>query len=134
METDDRAADMEALRNLGEESDLSALMDGGAESDDSADVKLSDSAAGQTVGDVIEGVLGSLSTEQTIAAGVGGLLLLAAMSGDRGGSARAGGSKVACPECGEKKSKRGMMGHLQWSHDLDSDQLDDAKAKAGIGR
>jgi hypothetical protein len=100
----------------------------------SVEVKAVDSAGGETIADVIEGLLDSLSTTQTVGLAVGGLVLLAAVSGDRGGPSRSGGSKVACPECGEKKSKRGMMGHLRWSHDLDSAELDDAKAKAGIGQ
>lgn len=106
------------------------LPDGGA-----ARVRVTNSTGGsETVGQLLGSLIESMSTAQLAGAGVGSLVLLAALSGDEAEGGRGGDQKVSCPECGEKKSKRGMMGHLRWSHDLDGDEMDDAKAKAGIGQ
>lgn len=100
----------------------------------SPEVKAVDSVDSDTIADLIGSVFDSMSTAQVVALAVGGLILLAAISGDRGGASRRDGSKVSCPVCGERKSKRGMMGHLRWSHDLDADAMNEAKAEAGIGQ
>jgi hypothetical protein len=109
----------ETLRGNGSESEVS--------------VSASQTETSQTVGRMIEGMLGGLSVEQKLALGAAGVIVLASMSGgDEGGSER-DSSQVDCPECGSSKSKRGMDGHLRWGHDLDGDELQEARQKAGIG-
>jgi N-methylhydantoinase B/oxoprolinase/acetone carboxylase alpha subunit len=113
-----------------EENRHSAVKRNGTES--AATVSASQSETSQTVGNLIEGMMGALSTEQKLALAAGSVVLLASMSGE-GKALDRSSSDVECPECGSSKSKRGMDGHLRWGHDLDGDELQEAREKAGIG-
>lgn len=120
---------IEAQERL-EENDQRAVKRNGTES--AATVSASQSETSQTVGNLIEGMMGALSTEQKLALAAGSVVLLASMSGESEAPDRSS-SDVECPECGSSKSKRGMDGHLRWGHDLDGDELQEAREKAGIG-